>query len=93
MRSTIEIGFDLSEIRARPIDVKGMTFCNAAPGTQWAYLDGRMIFTYRSPSSSNSEPVSWPETSHIFIPTIIEDGVRKFDGYCLEPSLPAGLGH
>jgi hypothetical protein len=47
-----------------------------------------MIFTYKTPEGQLlSVPVKWPETSHILIPTVIEDGVRKFDGYCPEPSV------
>ena len=88
----IDIGFDLSELHARPIDVSGIDFCDPRPDTQWVEFDGRMIFTYRSPEFKTREPVRWPEASHIFIPTIFEDGVSKFDGYCPESSLPADLG-
>jgi hypothetical protein len=52
-----------------------------------------MTFTYKSPAAETAEPVRWPETSHIFIPTIVEDGVRKFDGYCPEPSLTMTPGN
>jgi hypothetical protein len=83
----INIGFDLSHIDARPIDVLGMSYCDLRPDTQWVQLSGIMNFTYKSPDADTTEPVRWPEQSHIFIPTVVEDGVRKFDGYCREPSL------
>lgn len=81
----IKIGFDLSKLQARPIEVKGLHFCASRPDTQWVQLDGVISFTYESPTAVASEPVRWPEGSHIFIPTIVEDGIRKFDGYCPEP--------
>ena len=80
----IKIDFDLSQINATPVTVKGLQHCNPAPDTQWVQIDGAMIFTYASPISNSKEPVKWPATSHIYIPTIIEDGVHKFDGYCPE---------
>jgi hypothetical protein len=85
----IKIGFDLSQMHATPVNVQGLSHCGAEPGRnpQWIQLDGNMIFTYNSPVESSSEPVRWPLSSHIFIPTVIEDGVRKFDGYCPEPSM------
>jgi hypothetical protein len=86
----IKIGFDLSEMRATPATVEGLPHCGT-PGQQpqWVQLDGNMIFTYESQTTSSHEPVRWPETSHILIPTVIDDGVRKFDGYCPEPSMGA----
>jgi hypothetical protein len=86
----IKLGFDLSEMRATPVAVEGLAYCGT-PDQQpkWIQLDGNMIFTYDSPEISSREPVRWPETSHILIPTVIEDGVRKFDGYCPEPSMGA----
>lgn len=89
----IDIGFDLSQINARPIDVSGMANCDPRPDTQWVQLSGIMNFTYKSPDADTVEPVQWPEGSHIFIPTIMEDGVRKFDGYCREPSLTITAGN
>jgi len=83
----INIGFDLSQINAEPIDTTGMPNCDPRLDTQWVQLSGVMNFTYHSPVAHTVEPVKWPVTSHIFIPTIAEDGVRKFDGYCREPSL------
>ena len=87
-RQSVKIGFDLSEMRATPVTVDGLPHCGA-PGQQpeWVQLNGDMIFTYDSPTVSSREPVHWPQTSHILIPTVIEEGVRKFDGYCPELSM------
>ena len=54
---------------------------------EWVQLDGMMIFTYEAPGYTTKEPVAWPQASHILVPTVLEDGVRKFDGYCSEPSV------
>ena len=88
-RRDIEIGFDLSHMRATPVDVEGLPHCAPAPagGLQWVQLDGDMIFTYDSPTVKVAEPIEWAQSSHIFVPTVVEDGVRKFDGYCPEPSM------
>ena len=86
-KKNIKIDFDLSQLRATPVAITGLPHCNSQPGVQWVQIDGAMIFTYASPVSSSKEPVQWPSTSHIYIPTIVEDGVRKFDGYCPEPSM------
>jgi hypothetical protein len=45
-RRHIQIGFDLSQLRATPIDAKGLNPCDATSGTQrqWVRLDGTMIF-------------------------------------------------
>jgi hypothetical protein len=83
----IKIGFDLSELRATPVQVTGLQSCDSRSGVEWVQIDGNMIFTYASPQANAREPVRWPHSSHILIPTIVEDGVRKFDGYCPEPSL------
>ncbi len=85
----IKIGFDLSQLRAVPVEISGLPHCADRPGIEWVQLEGSMIFTYDSPTAHAREPVSWPHDSHIFIPTVIEEGVRKFDGYCPEPSLEA----
>ena len=87
-RQNVKIGFDLSEMRATPVTVDGLPYCGT-PGHQpeWVQLNGDMIFTYDSTTVSAREPVHWPETSHILIPTVIEEGVRKFDGYCPELSM------
>jgi hypothetical protein len=88
-RRHINIGFDLSQLRARPTAVEGLPHCGDAPGrtVQWVQLYGAMTFTYDSPIRQLREPIRWPETSHIYVPTVVEDGVRKFDGYCPEPSM------
>ena len=82
----IEIGFDLSQLRAVPVEVSGLPHCADRPGVEWVQLEGSMIFTYDSPDAHVREPVRWPRESHIFVPTIAENGARRFDGYCPEPS-------
>jgi hypothetical protein len=87
-RRDIHIGFDLSEMQAMPVEIEGLPHCGAAEQkAEWVQLDGNMIFTYESPAITSREPIRWPRTSHIFVPTVIEDGIRKFDGYCPEPSM------
>ena len=83
----IEIGFDLSQLKATPVTVTGLPFCVAGQDLQWVQIDGTMIFTYKSPAAESTAPVAWPQASHILVPTVVEDGVRKFDGYCPEPSV------
>jgi hypothetical protein len=83
----IKIGLDFSRLHATPVAVEGVPHCDPRPDLQWVQIDGSMIFTFDSPTDSDSEPVEWPKESGILFPTIIEDGVKKFDGYCLEPSL------
>jgi hypothetical protein len=83
----IKIGFDLSQLHATPVEITGLPHCAPNAGVQWVQLDGVMIFTYDSPTAQAKAPVAWPRTSHIFVPTLVENGVRKFDGYCPEPSL------
>lgn len=87
----IKIGFDLSQMHAVPVAVTGHPACAGAPGgtPQWVHLYGAMIFTYDSPTMHAREPVSWPESSYVLVPLVNEDGVRKFDGYCPEPSMAA----
>ena len=50
-----------------------------------------MNFGYQSPAKDLKAPINWSSKSHIFIPTVIEDGVRKFDGFCPEPTVPTQL--
>jgi hypothetical protein len=84
----IELGFDMSQMRARPLTVSGMPFCNQQPETQWVQVDGLLNFTYKSPAAApQPEPVKWPETSNIYFQLIKEDGILKFDGYCPETGL------
>jgi hypothetical protein len=81
----IEIGFDLSQMRARPITATGLRNCNERFETQWVQVDGILKFTYKSVEDAPTpEPVSWPENSHLFFPLIKEEGLLKFDGYCPE---------
>jgi hypothetical protein len=87
VKRNIKIDFDLSHLRATPVEIVGLPHCDSRPDLQWVQLDGTMIFTYTSTMANAREPVAWPQGSHIYVPTIIEDGVRKFDGYCPEPSL------
>jgi hypothetical protein len=84
----IEVGFDLSQLRARPLAVSGMSFCNQRPETQWVQVDGVLNFTYKAADGAPpAEPVKWPESSNIYFPLTKEDGIYKFDGYCPEPDL------
>jgi hypothetical protein len=84
----ISLGYDLSELNAAPVKVTGLPHCGEGEATpDWVQIDGNMIFTYDSPTAHSREPVRWPKESHILIPTIVEDGIRKFDGYCPEPSM------
>lgn len=89
----IRIGLDPSQIRATRVDIEGLPHCGLPnQPIEWVRLDGDMIFTYESKAAQSREPVRWPQTSHIYVPTVIEDGIRKFDGYCPEPSLRESAG-
>jgi hypothetical protein len=81
-----KLDYDASQLTGTPIQVSGMTHCNRGATIQWVHVAGTMNFVYRSPEKELKAPINWPATSHIFIPTVVEDGVRKFDGYCPEPS-------
>jgi hypothetical protein len=83
----VKIGFDLSQMRARPITLTGMLHCNADQTVQWVQVYGSMIFTFQSPTAYSTAAVAWPMPSNIFMPTVVENSVRRFDGYCPEPSL------
>ena len=84
----IEIGFDMSQMRARPLAVSGMPFCNEQPDTQWVQVDGVLNFTDKSPVLvPPPATVQWPASSNIYFPLIKEDGILKFDGYCPEQGL------
>jgi hypothetical protein len=83
----IKLSMDMSQLHATPVSVRGTLFCDPRPEVEWVQVDGTMIFTYDAPSVAPREPVAWPKISGILIPTIVEDGVRKFDGYCPEPSM------
>jgi hypothetical protein len=90
-RRGIRIGFDLAQMRATPVEVEGLRYCGAAPGRtpQWIQLDGAMTYTYASPAMNISEATAWPTAAHVVVPLVVEDGLRKFDGYCPEPSMAA----
>jgi hypothetical protein len=80
--------YSIDELSARPITVKNIGHCNVSdPTLQWVRLSGTMMFAYDDPERHSAEPVAWPDTSNIFVPIVTEDGVTKFDGYCLEPSM------
>jgi hypothetical protein len=88
----INLTYDITKLTAKPAEMTGMKHCNPDSNIQWYHISGTMSFSYRSTVAQSSEPVSWPETSEIFIPTVLEDGVRKFDGYCPESSLTSPAG-
>jgi hypothetical protein len=85
----VKIGFDLSQMRATPVTLEGIPHCNAVPGqiVQWVQVHGTMTFTFQSPTALSTAAVNWPVRSNIYVPTVAEGGVRKFDGYCPEPSM------
>ena len=80
----IKIGMDMSQLRATPVTINEPAFCDRRPDIQWVQIEGSMIFTYNSPTFNARTPSSWIVVE---MPTIVEDGVRKFDGYCPEPSM------
>lgn len=85
----IQLSYDTSQLQAVPATMTDMPFCVSNPNFQWYHISGAMIFGYdeKAKGISSREPVQWPATSEIFLPTVTENGVRKFDGYCPEPSL------
>lgn len=83
----ITLSYDISQLQAVPAQMTGMPFCVNNPKFQWYHVSGAMIFGYDEKTIKSREPVAWPPISQIFLPTIVEDGIRKFDGYCPEPSL------
>lgn len=88
----IKLSYDLSQLDALPIDLSGMPQCGEGrEGTQWVMLGGVVNYKIESPDFQRTEPVQWPVASKLFVPTIVEDGARKFDGYCPEPSLAGVL--
>ena len=87
----MKLGFDMSQLRATPVSVDGLSFCDPRPDLQWVQVDGSMIFKFDAQLGTPPEPVAWPQASSILLPTIIEDGVRKFDGYCPEASASSPL--
>jgi hypothetical protein len=83
----IDLTYDISRLTAKPVEMTGMVHCDSRDDIQWYQISGVMDFGYSSSVAKSTEPVSWPESSEIFIPTVFEDGMRKFDGFCSEPSL------
>lgn len=89
-RSKAKLSYNLDALKAMAVDVSNVSHCNAGdPSLQWVQLSGSVAYDYADPTHLSSAPVTWPAASYIIVPTIIEDGVRKFDGYCLEPSMAA----
>ena len=78
-----------SGLQGIPIEVDGLAHCNPSPDIQWVHVEGVMNFAFETRGRELPSPVNWPADSHIFIPTVMEDGIRKFDGYCPEPSVEA----
>jgi hypothetical protein len=90
-RNDAKLLYDTSQLDGTPISVSGLNHCNREPGIDWVHVHGTMNFSYQSPGKDLKAPVRWPAESHIFIPTVVEDGVRKFDGFCPEPTVPTQL--
>jgi hypothetical protein len=87
-QSQQRLSYSNDQITGAPVAVKGIAHCNGNdPTLQWAQLSGVMTFVYDDPERHSAEPVAWPRSSNILVPTITENGVRKFDGYCPEPSM------
>jgi hypothetical protein len=85
-----KLSYSIDHLTGTPVDVKNIAHCNSGNASlQWVQLSGAMTFTYDDPERHSAEPVAWPSASNIVVPTIIENGVRKFDGYCPEPSMAA----
>ena len=90
-RNDAKLLYDTSQLDGTAITVSGLNHCNRDPGVDWVHVQGTMNFSYQSPGKDLKAPIEWPSRSHILIPTLIEDGVRKFDGFCPEPAIPAQL--
>jgi hypothetical protein len=89
-KSQQNLSYSDDQMAGTPAAVKNVAHCNNDdPTLQWVQLSGVMNFTYDDPNRHSTEPVAWPSTRNILVPTISEDGVRKFDGYCPEPSMAA----
>jgi hypothetical protein len=83
-QKNIAFGFDLSGLEAEPVEVSGLTHCNTNQNIQWVHIAGVIKFHIQSQHFSGEESIRWPSESNILIPTVVEDGVQKFDGYCRE---------
>lgn len=79
------LGYDVTGLTGTPVEPSGMTHCNPSPDVRWIHVAGTIRFTYQSPIIVTEAPVPWAATSGILIPTVMEDGLLKFDGYCPEP--------
>jgi hypothetical protein len=87
-QSQQKLSYSNDQLTGTPVDIRNIPHCNSSnPSLQWVQLSGVMTFTYDDPERHSAEPVEWPNASNIVVPTIIENGVRKFDGYCPEPSM------
>jgi hypothetical protein len=85
--SKSRLTYSTSTLRGTPIEVSGLSHCDPSANVEWVHVEGAMTFGYETRGRQLPAPIPWPATSHIFIPTVIEDGIRKFDGYCPEPSV------
>jgi hypothetical protein len=83
----VALGYDLSALQGMPIDIRGLAHCSVGQDPQWVQTVGTITYSYTSLIAVSTEPVKWRPSSHLFVPTIWENGVRKFDGYCPEPAL------
>ncbi len=87
-KSQERLGYSVSQLKGTSVAVKNIPHCNNGdPTLEWVQLSGVMTFTYDDSEHHSVEPVAWPLASNILVPTISEDGIRKFDGYCPEPSM------
>jgi hypothetical protein len=87
----ITLSYDITGLQAIPVEIHNLPHCNASVDIQWVQLGGTVNYSFAStsPIAQSTEPVAWPESSHLFVPTVLENGVHKFDGYCPEPALNA----
>jgi hypothetical protein len=84
-KDEIILGYDTTQLQAEIVAVTGIKHCGKARGVKWVRLFGTMNFTYKSHVHGLlTEPVSWPQSSNILVPILVEDGKPKFDGYCTE---------
>lgn len=81
------LNYSTAKLVGRPASVSGMRHCAEDATLQWVQLSGTMQFGYQDDIYKALEPIEWPAASSILVPTIVEGGVRKFDGYCPEPSM------
>jgi hypothetical protein len=85
-----KLGYSVDQMIGTPVAVENIPHCNDSdPTLRWVQLSGTLKYTYEDPERQSAEPVAWPANSNILVPTVMENGVRKFDGYCPEPSMAA----